>query len=149
DLEEPPDVLDVRVAEREVVVAPVHPLAEAPAAVRQLLRGLDDDVAAARRELLKPVLLDLPLRVEPERALDADLDPQALAVEPVLEALVEAAHRLVALEDVLERPPPRRVHRERLVRGHRPVDERPLLVAAILVAQLLERALALPALEDL
>ena len=49
-----------------------------------------------RGELLEPELLDLALRVEPERALDANLDPQPLAVEAVLEALVEAAQRLVA-----------------------------------------------------
>ena len=41
DLQEAPDVLDVRVAEGEIVVAPVHPLAEADAAARQLLRRLD------------------------------------------------------------------------------------------------------------
>jgi hypothetical protein len=69
-----------------------------------------------RANLVEAVLLDLALRVQPELVLDADLDPQALAVEPVLVALVEAAQRLVALEDVLERPPPRRVQRELLVR---------------------------------
>ena len=37
DLEEPPDVFVVGVAEGEVVVPPVHPLAEALAAARQLL----------------------------------------------------------------------------------------------------------------
>ena len=42
----------------------------------------------------------------PSALLDPDLDPEALAVEAVLVALVEAAERLVALEDVLERPAP-------------------------------------------
>ena len=113
DLQEPPDVLDVRVAEREVVVAPVHPLAEPLRAPRQRLRRLDDDLAALAGELLEAVLLDLALRVQPELPLDADLDPEPLAVEAVLVPLVEAAQRLVALEDVLERPPPRRVDAER------------------------------------
>ena len=121
--EEAPDVLDVRVGEREVVVPPVHPLAEPDRALRQLLRRPDDDLAAPAGELREPVLLDLALRVEPELALDADLDPEALAVEAVLVALVEAAQRLVALEDVLERPAPGRVDGERLVRRDRPVDE--------------------------
>src|SRR5262249_20092528 len=125
DLQEPPDVLDVRVAEREVVVAPVHPLAESLRAAGQLRPRLDDDLAAPARELLEPELLDLALRVEPELALDADLDPEPLAVEPVLVALVEPAERLVALEDVLQRPPPRGVDGKRLVGGHRAVDERP------------------------
>jgi thioredoxin 1 len=65
-----------------------------------------DALAAAPGELGEPVLLDLALRVEPERLLDLDLDPEALAVEPVLVALLEAAKRLVALEQVLQRPPP-------------------------------------------
>src|SRR4051794_19387571 len=47
DLQELPDVLDVRVAEGEVVVAPVHPLAEALTTARQVVGGADDDLAAA------------------------------------------------------------------------------------------------------
>src|SRR5205823_6574812 len=125
DLEEAPDVLDVRVAEGEVVVAPIHPLAQALRAPGQLLRRPDDDVATALGELVEPVLLDLALRVQSELALHVDLDPQTLAVEAVLVALVKAAHRLVPLEDVLQRAAPGRVHRQRLVRGHRAVDERP------------------------
>ncbi len=110
-------------------------------------RGLDDDVAALRGEALEPVLLDLALRVEPELALDPDLDPEPLAVEAVLVALVEPAGGLVALEDVLQRPPPRRVDGELLVRGDRAVDERPLRAAAVARAQRLEGALGVPAIE--
>src|SRR5213075_898506 len=106
ELQEPPDVLDVRVAEREVVVAPVHPLAEALRGAREVAGIAHDDVAALAGELLQAVLLDLALRVEAELALDADLDPQALAIPAVLVALVEPARRLVALEDVLERAAP-------------------------------------------
>src|SRR5215471_1042727 len=122
ELQEPPDVLDVRVAEGEVVVPPVHPLAEADRAARQLLGGADDNLAAPCGELLEPVLLDLALRVEAELPLDADLDPETLAVEPVLVALVEPTKRLVPLEDVLQRPAPRGVHGEFLVGGDRTVD---------------------------
>ena len=147
-LEEAPDVLDVRVGEREVVVPPVHPLAEPLRPARELRRRPDDLLAAAPCELGEAVVLDVPLRVEPELALDAHLDPQALAVEPVLIALVEAAERLVALEDVLQRAPPRGVHRERLVGGDGAVDEAEGRAATVLLAQLLERPLALPALED-
>jgi hypothetical protein len=146
---EPPDVLNVRVRKRVVVVAPVHPLAEALRAARDLARRPDDLLPALVRELREAVLLDLPLRVEAELALDADLDPEALAVEPVLVALVEALEGLVALEDVLERPPPRRVDRQGLVRGHRPVDEAPDGPPAVLLAELLEGLLLLPPGEDL
>ena len=115
----------------------------------QLLRRLDDDLAALAGEVLEPVRLDLGLRVQAQLALDADLDPEPLAVEPVLVALVEAAERLVALEDVLQRAPPGGVDGERLVRRYRAVDERPVGAAAVPVAQLLEGLLLLPDVQDL
>src|SRR6185312_692941 len=105
-LEEAPDVLDVRVGEGVVVVAPVHPHAEPAALVGDDLGELRDPLLAALVEFGESVLLDLPIRVETEGALDPDLDPQPLAVEAVLVALVETAERLVALEDVLERAAP-------------------------------------------
>ena len=148
-LQHPPDVLDVRVAERVVVVAPVHPLTEALAAARQVVGRADDDFTALRREAVEPVLLDLALRVQAEVALDPDLDPEPLAVEAVLVALVEAAQRLVALEDVLQRPPPRRVHAERLVRRDGPVDEAEARAASVLLAERVEDAFALPPVEHL
>src|SRR4029079_10591963 len=89
DLEEPPDVLDVLVGEREVVVPPVHPLAKADGTFGECLRRPHDNLAAAVSELGKPELLDLPLRVEPEVPLDTDLDPESLTVESVLVALVK------------------------------------------------------------
>ena len=149
DLQHPPDVLDVRVAEGEVVLAPVHPLAEALRPLPQLLRVADDGLAALRGEVLQPVLLDLALRVEPELALDSDLDPEPLAVEAVLVALVEATERLVALEEVFQRAAPRRMDTEILVGRHRPVGEREGRAAAVLLAELGERSLLLPAREHL
>src|SRR5439155_24145126 len=98
---------------------------------------------------LEPVRLDLRLRVETKLALDADFDPESLAVEAVLVALLIAVHRLVTLEDVLQRPAPGRVNPERLVRGDRPVGERERRAAAVLIAQRLERPLGLPAREHL
>src|SRR5215471_20128334 len=97
---------------------------------------MDDHLAALPGELVEPVLLDLALRVEAELALDRDLDPEPLAVEAVLVALVEAAEGLVALEDVLQRPAPGGVDGERLVRRDRAVDERPAGAAAIPLTQL-------------
>ncbi len=150
ELQKPPDVLDVRVREREVVLSPVHPLAEPDGAVGERLRGPNDHLAAAACELGKPELLDLPLRVEPELPLDAHLDPEALAVESVLVALVEPAHALVALEDVLQGASPGRMDGEHHpVRRDRPVDEAEARPAGVLGAQPLERGLALPAVEDL
>ena len=148
-LQEPPDVLDVRVREGVVVVVPVHPAAEAPVLVRDHLCELGDPLTAARGELRDPVLLDLALRVQAERLLDLDLDPEALAVETVLVALVESAQRLVALEDVFQRAAPGVVHAHRVVRRDRPVDEAPALAAPVLLAEPVEDALVVPPGEDL
>ncbi len=147
--QEAPDVLDVRIGEREVVRAPVHPLAEPDRAVRQLGRRPDHLLAATTSELGKAVLLDLALRVEPKLSLDADLDPEALTVEAVLIALVESLHRLVALEDVLQRSTPRGMHCERLVRGDRPIHEAEPRPALVLLTKPRECVLALPQLEEL
>ena len=148
DPEEPPDVLDVRVGEREVVAAPVHPLAEPDGALGELGSRPLDHGAAFARERLEPVLLDLALRVEAQFLLDADLDPEALAVEAVLVALVVAAQRLVALEHVLERAAPRGVHGECLVRRDRSVDEAEPGPVGVQRAEGRERPLALPEIED-
>ena len=149
DLEEAPDVLDVRVGERVVVGVPVHPHAEPLRLLGDHLAVLGHPLLAAFGELGEAVFLDLALRVEPERLLDLDLDPETLAVEAVLVALVEAAQRLVALEDVLERPAPGVVHTHRVVRGDGAVDEAEPLAASVLLAQLLERPLDVPEREHL
>ena len=81
-LEEPPDVLDVRVAERVVVVVPVHPHAEPLRLLRDHLGVRGDGLDARVREAGEAILLDLPLRVEAELALDVDLDPEALQSNP-------------------------------------------------------------------
>ena len=123
DRQEAPDVFDVRVGEREVVAAPVHPLAEPDRALGELGRRTLHDRATLTSERFEAVLLDVALRVEAELLLDPDFDPQPLAVEAVLVALVKPAQRLVALEHVFERAAPGRVHGERLVRRDRSVDE--------------------------
>ena len=146
--QEPPDVLDVGVGEGEVVAAPVHPLPESDRPLREIGGGALDDGPAAAGELGQPELLDLALRVEAELALDADLDPQPLAVEAVLVALVVAPERLVALEDVLERATPRRVDGERLVGRDGAVDEAEAGSVGVLRAELIEGALAGPEIED-
>jgi hypothetical protein len=150
EAEEAPDVLDVRVAEGEVVVPPVHPLAEPDGALGEGARGADDHVATAAGELGEPELLDLALGVEPELPLDPDLDPQALAVEAVLVALVVSAKRLVALEDVLQRPPPGGVDAQHhAVRGDGPVDEAEPRAVGVLLAEPRKGRFALPEREDL
>ena len=150
-LQEPPDVLDVRVAEGVVVVPPVHPLAEPDRLTRDDARRLCDQLAATARELVDPVLLDLRLRVEAEFPLDLDLDPQPLTVEPVLVALVETLHRLVALEQILVRAAPEMVDAQPVgrVRRLRAVEEAPVRSASVAFAEPVEDPLLVPPGEDL
>ena len=142
--QEAPDVLDVGVAERVVVALPIHPHPEPLRRPAQLVRGPGDHLAAARGEALEPVLLDLALGVQAERLLHPDLDPQPLAVPPVLVALVAAAQRLIALEHVLERAPPRGVDAHHLVGSDRAVDEGERRAVRVLLAQALEHPVAVP-----
>ncbi len=88
------------------------------------------------------------LRVQPELALDADLDPEPLAVVAVLVALAEASQSLVALEDVLQRSPPHVVDAHALVGGDRAVDEAPFRASRVQLAEPVEDALPLPEGED-
>src|SRR5258708_18519004 len=148
DTQELPDVLEMRVGEGVVVLAPVHPLAEPDRAGDEVGGRLLHDLAALSGEGLEAVFLDLPLRVEAELLLDANLDPQALAVESVLVALVEAVHRLVAQEGVLQRPAPCRMHAENLVRGDRPVDEAEPRTPRVGGPDLGENVLSIPEIED-
>jgi hypothetical protein len=73
---------------------------------------------------------------------------EALAVEPVLVALVVAAQRLVALEDVLERPTPGMVDAHWVVGRDRAVDEAEARTARVQFPDLVEDALPVPPLED-
>src|SRR5207245_9750325 len=80
--------------------------------------------------------------------LDRHRDPQALSVEPVLVALVEAAHRLVALVDVLVGARPGVVDAHSLdVRGDRAVDEGEAPLAGVPPAERVEAPLPLPEVE--
>ena len=91
-----------------VRVVPVHPHPE-PDRLLGLARGVGQHALLAQRhELGDAVGLDVALALEPEVALDVDLDPQALAVEAVLPALVLAEHGVEALVEVLVGRGPRR-----------------------------------------
>src|SRR5262249_19811637 len=128
---------------------PVHPLAETRALLGLHARVLQHALAAGAREPVEPIADDVALAVEPEVLLDLDLDPEPLAVEAILVALVVAEHRAEALEDVLVSPPPRVMDAHRVVRGDRPVHEAPRLASAVHLDALLERARRLPLLEDM
>ena len=89
------------------------------------------------------------LELRPSDSLHLDLDPESLAVEAVLIALIEPPQRLVALEHVLERSPPSVMDSHRVVGRDRAVDEAEARAGAVQLAKLLEGSLPLPELEDL
>ena len=116
-------------------VVPVHPVAEPHRLLGLARREGQHPLLAQADELRDAERLDVALALEVEVALDVDLDPQPLAVEAVLEPLVLAEHRVVALEHVLVGAAPRVVHAHRVVGGDRPVEEAPARVARVLGAQ--------------
>ena len=121
-------------------VVPVHPVAE-PDALLGLAGGeRQHPLLAQAHELGDAVRLDVALAREAQVALDVDLDPQALAVEPVLVALVLAEHRVEALVEVLVGAAPGVVDAHRVVGGDRPVEEAPARAALVLRAEPRERA---------
>ena len=131
-----------------VRVVPVHPHPE-PDRLLGLARGEGQDALLAQRdELGDPVRLDVALGGEPEVALDVDLDPQALAVEPVLVALVLAEHRVEALVEVLVGAAPGVVDAHRVVGRDRAVEEAPLRAAGVLRPQPGERPPVAPVGQD-
>ena len=100
-------------------------------------------------ELGDAVRLDVALAREAEVALDVDLDPQALAVEAVLPALVLAEHGVEALVQVLVGATPGVVDAHRVVGRDRPVEEAPARAAGVLGAEPLERPPLAPQLQHL
>ena len=149
DLQDVPDMRDVEVAVGEVRVRPVHPLAHADRALGDGSGRTVHTRSARVRELADPIRLDIALAVEIQLTLDLHLDPEALAIEAVLVTLIEAAHRLVALVDVLIGTGPGAVNAHSFhVRGDRTVEERKPRAARVLLAEHVEGVLALPEVKD-
>src|SRR3989304_1454999 len=119
-------------AARLVGIVPVHPVAEPDALLGLAGRVGEDALLAERDERADAVGLDVALRRESEVALDVHLDPQALAVEPVLPALVVAEHREEPAVDVLVGPAPGMMDTHRVVRRDRAVEEAPAIMPGVL-----------------
>ena len=130
-------------------IVPVHPHPE-PDRLLGLARGEGQDTLLAQAdELGDAVGLDVALVGQAQVALDVDLHPQALAIEPVLVALVVAEHRPEALEDVLVGPAPGMVDAHRVVGRDRAIEKAPARPAGVLRAQAGERPAITPAGEHL
>ncbi len=123
--DEPPDRLDVVVAQRPVGILGVDPhrgtLGEAGEVLDVALHGF----AAPLVECLDPVSLDVALAAESELLLDFDLDGEAVAVPAALPRDVEPLHGLEAREQVLEDAGPDVVEAGPPVGGGWPLVEHP------------------------
>ncbi len=93
--------------------------------------------------------LDVALAGEAQVTLDVDLDPQPLAVEAVLPALVVPEHGVIALIEVLVRPAPGVMDTHRVVGRDGAVEERPGRAARVLCPQASEGAPLAPLRQDL
>src|SRR5207302_11166758 len=93
------------------------------------------------------VALDVLLAREAELGLDRQLHGETMAVPAALALHVEAAHRLVAREDVLEHPAQHVVGARWPVRGGRPFVEAPLRGAPAASQRLGEHVALAPPLE--
>src|SRR5262249_9963218 len=137
------------------VAVPVHPVAKpdrllglhAGKLVHPLLAELHKLVDAGEAVAGHEVL-DVAFRAQAQLLFDFDFDPKPLAIETILIALFVAGHGKVSLVDILVSPAPSVVDAHRVVGRDRAVEKRPLRLAAILLAELLERANALPELQN-
>ena len=131
-----------------VRVVPVHPHAQADGLLG-LPRGVGQHALLAQADELGDAEgLDVVLAGEAQVALDIDLDPQPLAVEAVLPALVVPEHGVVALIEVLVGPPPGVMDAHRVVGRDRAVQERPGRAARVLCPQASEGAPLAPLRQD-
>ena len=135
-------------ASQLVRIVPVHPEAEPHRLLGLAGRVGEHPLLAQGHEVGDAEGLDVALALEAEVALDVDLDPQALAVEPVLVALVLAEHGVEALEQVLVGAAPGVVDAHRVVGRDRAVEEAPGRPARVLGPEPGERRALPPLRED-
>src|SRR5215211_241174 len=148
-LQEVPNRVVVLIGHRVVGVVPVHPVTEPNRLFGQALGKAPDSLHASLDELGDPVGFDVALALETELFLDFDFYPEPLAIEAVLETLLLAEHRLVALEEVLVRAAPAVMYTHRVVGRDRTVQERkPLLGLVVAVQVLLNDPVTLPPVEQ-
>ena len=81
--------------------------------------------------------------------LDFDFHPETLAVKAVLIALIEAAHRLIALEQILVRATPCVMNAHRVVSCDGTVDEAIARSAPVLLLQPFEHPVCVPEVQHL
>ena len=141
----PPHRLDVVGGQRPVRVVVVEPERHALAEGDPVVDVLVDALAAEPVEALDPdLVLDVELARDVERLLDLELDREAVGVPARLALDVEALHRLVAAEEVLEGAREDVVGAWHAVGGGRTFVEDEARPAFAEVKRLLEGVLGLP-----
>ena len=133
-LEQPPDALDVVVAERDVRVLVVQPVADPVGELLPFGLVLEDALPGAGVELLHAEPLDVLLAGELELLLDLDLDRQAVGIPPGDAGHRLALHRVEPADQILDRAGEDVMDAGPAVRGGRALEEhegRPLRRASI------------------
>src|SRR5215211_3141328 len=145
-----PDRVVVFVRHRVIGVVPVHPVAEPDRLVGLALGKAADTLLASLDEFRDAERFDVAFAFETELFLNLDLDPESLTIEPVLEALFFAEHRLVPLKKVLIGAPPGMMDAHRIVGRDWAVKERVTFMRLVVLLQVLrDDAVALPPIEKL
>src|SRR5580765_5367616 len=166
-LEKRPDCVVVLLRHREIAATligrlapvlfavPVHPVAEAnrllslnPGELVYTRLAFIDKLVDGREAIAGDQVFDVALRLKFQFLFDFDLDPQALAIETILIALIAAVHREITLVAVLISTAPGVMDAHRIIGGDWPVQKRPTRFAAILLAKLAKGVNLLPVLKN-
>jgi len=130
-------------------IIPVHPVAEANRLLRLHGRHAQHALLAAQHKAIEPIGLDVLLGSKAELLFDLHLDPQALAIKAVLVAQLSALHGPKAAKEVLVGASPAMMHAHGIVGCDGPVDERPVRLALVELAQFIKGVRLLPKAEHL
>src|SRR5262249_9176456 len=106
-LEESPDGVVVLVRQGVIRVGPVQPLSHTYGLLGDAVGEAQHALLALLHEVGYAELLDVALGFEAQLLLRLDLDPQPLAIEAVLVALLESAHRIETLPEIFIGAAPR------------------------------------------
>ncbi len=103
-LETPPHAFDVTLVIGHIGIVQIDPKAEAPGERPPGLHVTPDAALAVLDKRFDAKRFDLFLAVDPQLLADFHLDRQAMGIPARFANAAKAAHRLVAREDVLDRP---------------------------------------------
>lgn len=129
-------------------VIPVHPVTKTLRLFRLASRKPEDSAFAFVDEVINPVLMDGRLRSQAQLLFDFDLDPQTLAIEAILVALVMPGHCEEALVRILIRAAPCMMNAHWVIRRDGSIEEAPSLAPGVLLPQLAEDLSDFPELQN-